>query len=283
MATVRCPRCGGERFVQLGSGWVECVSDVIYGGAPPELTGLPHPIHHYGPCKHQFQPSTVLAEEAARRERVEQEKSVRAEVEAAEEARRDESVEILLRSSDPDTILDALQVREGMLPLDILKGTWRRLLEKGTFSSSEEMLTLEGRGTFLGYFLSRGGYTTQWGRWTERKREPVYRAAEAGYDVVSQRGETQEFVREGYDLWFDSSGGLWSGDGSTGSVRLAVGGAGRETRRLVVREGETLRLQRKKSAYMGWEIRVPGARGAWPCKAESIEYTRALKAVLRHR
>jgi hypothetical protein len=266
MAAVRCPRCGGERFFQLDSSWVECVSDVIYGGAPPELTGLPHPIHHYGPCKHQFQPSAVLAAEAARREKAEQERRERAEAEAAEEVRRDESIEILSHSSDPSTVLEALQVREGMLPADILKATWLRLLERGLFTSSEELLTLEGRGTFLGYFLSRGGYTTQWGRWTERKREPVYRAS-----------------NEGYHVWFDTSGALWSDGRSTEPARLAIGGASRETRHLVVKEGETVRLQRKKAAYLGWEIRVPGSRGAWPYEAESIGYTRALKAVIGHR
>jgi hypothetical protein len=283
MPTVRCPSCGGERFVQLSSGWVECISDVIYGGAPPELTGLPHPIHHYGPCKHRFQPSVVLAAEAAQRERVEKETRERAESEAAEEARREQSIGIMSRSSDPATILEALRVREGMLPPDILKETWCRLLKNGAFTSSEEMLTFEGRGTFLGYFLSRGGYTTQWGKWVERKREPVYRAPGAGYELVPRQGEIQEYVHEGYDLWFDASGALWSDGRSTAPARLAVGGASRDLRRLVVKEGESPRLQRRKAQYLGWEIRVPEAQGAWPCKAESIEYTRALKSVLEHR
>jgi hypothetical protein len=256
---------------------------VIYGGAPPELTGLPHPIHHYGPCKHQFQPSAVLAAESAQEDKARKEKRERAEAESTEEARRDESIEILSHSSDPAAILEALQVREGMLSPDILRETWRRLLGKGIFVSKEEMLTLEGRGTFLGYFLSRGGYTTQWGKWAEQKRETVYRAPGAGYDVVPRIGEVQEYVHEGYDVWFDASGALWSDGRSNGPARLAVGGASRETRRLVVREGETLRLQRRKASYLGWEIRVPGAQGAWPYEAESIEYTRALKSVLNHR
>jgi len=170
-----------------------------------------------------------------------------------------------------------------MLPTAVLKETWLRLLRKGHFTSREEMLTLEGRGTFFGYFLSRGGYTTQWGRWVEQKREPVYRAPGAGYDVVPRLGEIEESVHEGYDVWFDTSGALWSDGRSAEEVRLAVGGGGRDTRRLVVKEDEPLRLQRRKATYLGWEIRVPGARGAWPYKAESIEYTRALKSVLAHR
>jgi hypothetical protein len=95
MPALRCPRCGGERFVEIGPDWLECVSDVIYGGAPPELTGLPHPIHHYGPCQHQFRPSAVHAAETARREKQRRDAAAKAEAEATEETRRDESIEIL--------------------------------------------------------------------------------------------------------------------------------------------------------------------------------------------
>lgn len=269
--------------MQLEADWFECVSDVIYGGAPPELTGLPHPIHHYGPCEHRFRPSAVLAAEAAQRKRIVRERAARAEAEAAEEARCRESIDTLSRSSDPGEILLALQVREGMIPTETLQTTWLRLLSEGVFTSGEEMLTLEGRGTFLGYFLSRGGYTTQWGKWVEREREPVYRAPGAGYEVHPQRGEMPESVQEGFDVWFDSSGRLWSDGRSTGPARLAIGGGQRETCRLVVAEGQRPYLQRRKADWMGWEIRVPDAQGAWPYTAHSIEYTRALESALRHR
>jgi hypothetical protein len=259
------------------------VSEVIYGGAPPELTGLPHPIHHYGPCKHRFQPAAVLAAEAAQRERAEEERAARAKAEAEEEARRDESIEVLSQSSDPDAILAALRVREGSLPPEIVKGAWLRLLEKGLFAPEEEMLTVEGRGTVLGYFLSRGGYTTQWGKWVERKREPVYRAPGAGLRVTPSYYDVPGTVQEGFDVWFDAAGELWSDGGSSEPARLAIGGTGRAINRLILPRGMALRLQRRKANWIGWEIRVPGSRGAWAHAPGSAEYTRALRSVLEHR
>jgi hypothetical protein len=170
-----------------------------------------------------------------------------------------------------------------MLPVELLRDVWLRLLREGMFVSSEEMLTLEGRGTVLGYFLSRGGYTTQWGKWTERKGEPVYCAPGAGRHVISRHADIPESIQEGFDVWFDALGDLWSDGRSSNPARLAIGGAARDTHRLVLHQDEPLRLQRRKAAWMGWEITVPNSRGAWPYDFGSIEYTRALKSVLVNR
>jgi hypothetical protein len=283
MVTMRCPRCGGTQLVRLNSDWLECRSDVIYSGAPPELTGLPHPVHQYGPCSHKFEPVAVRAAEAAQRQKIERDAAVKADAEAAEATRRDESVAVLRSSSDPQAILEALQVREGMLPADVLKPVLLRLMRGRHFSSPQEMLTLEGRGSLLGYVLSRGGYTTQWGKWVEVEREPVYLAAGAGHEVIDAHHDVPASVQEGFDVWVDASGGLWSDGRSSGSARLAIGGSSKETRRLVLQKGKPLRLQRRKAEYMGWEIRVPDARGAWPYGSGSIEYTRVLRSLLGNR
>lgn len=276
-----CPNCRGESFVDLGSGWVECVSDVPYSGAPPELTGLPYPIHQFGPCGHRFQPATVIEAEVARQERAAQEAEAQAEAEEAERNHRDESVAILERSGDLTEILEALDIREGLIPAAILRRTWLRLLQNGAFEApSEEIVTLDGRGTIAGYFLSRGTYTTQWGKWTEREREPAFRAPEAGRSVSPRYGEVPESVTEGFDVWFDESGGLWAGNGPNElRAQLAMGGT-RATERLIVEKGKQLTFQRRKANWQGWETVVPGARTTRQYNAGDIAYARALKAVL---
>lgn len=282
--SVKCPECRGENFVDLGLGWVECVSDVPYSGAPPELTGLPHPIHQFGPCGHRFQPATVKEAEVARQERAAREAEAQAEAEAAERVHRDESIEILRRSGDINEILEALGIREGLVPAAILKRTWRRLLQNDALDApSEEIVTIEGHGTIAGYFLSRGTYTTQWGKWAEREREPVFRAPEAGRSVSPRYDEVPESVIEGFDVWFDASGGLWAGnDGNEPRARLALTGT-RATERLLVARGTQLTFQRRKANWQGWETLVPGAQAARQYNAGDMEYARALKAVLAPR
>lgn len=278
---VRCPDCRGETFVDLGSGWVECVSDVPYSGAPPELTGLPHPIHHIGPCGYRFQPATVIKAEVARQERAAREAEAQAKAEAAERVQRAESIEILKTSGHITEILEALGIREGLIPAAILKQTWLRLLRDDALEGpNEEIVTVEGRGTILGYFLSRGTFTTQWGKWTERERERVFRAPEAGRSVSPRYGEVPESVTEGYDVWFDASGGLWAGDDSNENrARLALGGT-RATERLLIGRGKELTFTPRKASWQGWETLVPGAQTAWRYSAGDAEYARALKAVL---
>lgn len=265
----------------MGSGWVECRSDVPYSGAPPELTGLPHPVIDFGPCQHRFQPAAVLAEAAKRQNRERLEAEARAASEAAEQDRAAESQRKIEASSDANEIVQALGVREGLIAADALRQAWLRLLANGAIApGEEEMVTLEGRGTVIGYFLSRGTMTTQWGKWTEQKREPVFRAPGAGHEVRPGHGETSELVKEGFDVWFDPSGELWSDGWSGGSARLSIGGGSRSAHRLVVAPGASPRFQRRKAKWMGWEIRVPNAQSAWPYEAGDIQYARALKAVL---
>jgi hypothetical protein len=278
---VRCPRCGGDLLAEMGSGWVECRSDVPYSGAPPELTGLPHPVIDFGPCQHRFQPSAVLAAASERQNRERLEAEVRAASEAAELERAAESRRTIEASSDATEILQVLDVREGLIAADVLRQAWLRLLACGAIvAGKEEIITLEGRGTVIGYFLSRGTMTTQWGKWTELKREPAFRARQAGHEVRPGHGETSELVKEGFDVWFDPSGELWSDGWSGGSARLSIGGSSRSTHRLIVAPGASPKLQRRKAKWMGWEIRVPNAQSAWPYEASDIEYARALKAVL---
>lgn len=278
---IRCPACRGERFVDLGSGWAECVSDVPYSGAPPELTGLPHPIHQFGPCGHRFQPARVLEANAARHKQAEQEARERAEAQAAELALRDKSIAILKQSNDISTILEALTIREGLIPAEILKATWLGLIDRGEFETpDEEIVTLEGRGTLLGYVLSRGTYTTQWGQWTEQGREPVFKATGAGRRVSPRLGEIPESVTEGFDVWLDESGEIWSsGDQDNSHACLSLGGW-RGTERLIVGRGTQLNFRRRKAEWMGWETLVPKTRNAWHLNPGDIEYQRALKAVL---
>lgn len=282
---VKCPHCRGVRFVDIGSGWVECVSDVPYSGAPPELTGLPHPIHQFGPCGHRFQPATVIEAEVARQERAALEAEAQAKAEAAERVQRAESIEILKKSGNVTEILEALSVREGLIPAAILEQTWLRLLRDNALEApNEEIVTIEGRGTILGYFLSRGTFTTQWGKWTEREREPVFRAPESGRSVRPRYGEIRESVIEGFDVWFDASGGLWAcNDANEPRARLALGGT-RATERLLVERGKQLTFTPRKANWQGWETLVPGAQTARGYSAGDAEYARALKAVLtRHR
>jgi hypothetical protein len=90
-----------------------------------------------------------------------------------------------------------------------------------------------------------------------------------------------ESVYEGFDVWFDMSGVLWSDGRSTPPARLAVGSdAPRSTQRLIVAAGETPRLRRRKAKWLGWEILVPGVQSAWPYSAGDVGYGRALKAML---
>jgi hypothetical protein len=209
------------------------------------------------------------------------EAEVRAASEAAERERAAESRRIIEASSDATEILQALDAREGLIAADVLRQAWVRLLARGVVAAdSEEIVTLEGRGTALGYFLSRGTMTTQWGKWVELKREPAFRARGGGHEVRPGHGETPGLVKEGFDVWFDPSGTLWSDGWSDGSATLRIGGGARSTHRLIVAPGVSPKLQRRKAQWMGWEIRVPNAQSAWPYEAGDIEYARALKAVL---
>ena len=278
---VRCPQCGGTLFVEIGSGWVECRSDVPYSGAPPELTGLPHPVIDFGPCQHRFQPATVLAAAREQQNREKAEAEIRAASKVAEQERGAESQRVIEASSDAAEILQALDAREGLIAADVLRQAWSRLLASGAIAANdEEIVTLEGCGTALGYFLSRGTMTTQWGKWVELKREPAFRVSGAGYEVRPGYGETPESAKEGFDVWFDPSGELWSDGWSGGPAKLSIGGGARRTHRLIVTPGASPKSQRRKAQLMGWEIRVPNAQSAWPYEAGDIEYARALKAIL---
>ena len=278
---MRCPDCGGKKFIDIGSGWVEYVSDVPYSGAPPELTGLPHPIHQFGPCRHRFEPAAVLAAEAARREAAKRGAEERAEAEAAERAQRERSVAVLERSSNPAKILEALEIRDGLLPTELLKQAWLRLLRCEALATPDrEIVTVEGRGTVAGYFLSRGTFTTQWGRWTELKREPAYPAPGAGRRVSPRIGEVPESVSEGFDVLLDATGRVWSGgrpDSSPASLSLT---GMRGTEHLIVSRGAQPTFQPRKSQWQGWETSVSGAHKAWAGGDDEIQYARALRAAL---
>ncbi|HWA55093.1 MAG TPA: hypothetical protein VG816_13070 [Solirubrobacterales bacterium] len=206
---------------------------------------------------------------------------IRVASEVAEKERGAESRRIIEASNDPSEILQALDAREGLISADVLRHAWLRLLAGGAIAASnEEIVTLEGRGTALGYFLSRGTLTTQWGKWVEIEREPAFRVPGAGYEVRPGHGETSELTKEGFDVWFDPSGELWSDGWSGGSAKLSIGGGARSTHRLIVAPGASPEFQRRKAKWMGWEIQVPNAQSAWPYDAGDIGYGRALKAIL---
>lgn len=271
--------------MDLSSGWSECVSDVVRGAAPPEVTGHPHPTPIFGPCTHRFEVAAAIAAEAERGARIARSEKARAEAEAAAaragEKRRDESLAALRGSTDPGELVAALRAGEGLVPAGEVKAAWLRFLEAASPAPQEEMLTLEGRGTVLGFFLSRGTYTSQWGKWVELKREPVFRASGAGREVTAAYADVPGSVQEGFDVWVDAAGTLWSDGRSGPPARLAVGAdAPRTTRRLVLGHGERLRLRRRKEEWLGWEIRVPGAQGAWGYAAGDAEYARAMAAAI---
>jgi hypothetical protein len=53
-AEPRCPQCGGSRVRPITPGYYECLEDVVIGGVPPEVTGLPHHIPDLRPCGARF-------------------------------------------------------------------------------------------------------------------------------------------------------------------------------------------------------------------------------------
>jgi hypothetical protein len=283
MASIKCPRCGSGEVRALGPDWFECIGQVPISGALPAQTGLPHPILTFGPCRNRWSQSAVEADAKDRAQRARADARAEAGAKAAHEAARLAAIDLLASARSPIDALRTLRSFDAALPSALLRDLWLRFLGDGSFRPSGDMVTLEGRQTVFGYFLSRGTMTSQWGHWKERDREPVFLAAGAGHEVIPARGEEWETTYEGFDVWFDSEGTLWS-DGRSTSDRVASLAVGREghrsTAQLVVGPGEAPLLRRRKAKWMGWEIRVPNARGAAPYSPDDLAYTRAMTAVL---
>jgi hypothetical protein len=267
----------------LGPDWFECIGSVPIAGAPPEMTGLPHPVLTFGQCGNRWSQSAVDADRKVKADRARMDAEAKAQAEAEIESARLVAIDGIASAQSPLEALLILRDLPTALPTALLRDLWLRLLGQGNFRPSGDMVTLEGRQTALGYFLSRGSFTTQWGHWEERDRQPVFLAEGAGHQVIPAHGESWEQTHEGFDVWLDSEGALWSGGWSPydRETRLAIGNGGhRSTSWLVVEVGRSPSFRRRKAKFMGWEIRVPDARAISLSSPSDLAYTRAITAAL---
>lgn len=315
MSGMTCPQCGGTELRILTPGSYECMSPVLVGMLPnAHGPGMHQPAHRL--CGHLFQigagpsgetcpcgrfaigrcqgcdralcgmhgarTSRFLCSDCIERERAasrEREAEARAQAATRRAGDSHAATALVQRSDDPSAIVEVLTAHEDLVPVEAMRCAWQRFAEAGLFTASEDMVTVEGRATAGGYVLSRGTYTTQFGKWTETSREPALRARGAGRQVIPANGEQSECCIEGFDVWFDRSGQLWSDGRGRGPAVLSIKER-RETARVVVPTGAPFRPQRRKSNFLGWEMQVPGAQHAWPYHPGAIEYARALVAVL---
>lgn len=177
--------------------------------------------------------------------------------------------------------LDALSASHGGLPRKTCEATLARFIQLDVIRPTHEIVVAEGRMTVPGYFLSRGTFTTQLGRWKEVRRVPAFRAPQADRRRVGD-GEYGSPAREkGFDVWLDVEGGLWcASDRRAGNTASNFAGGKRSTRagRCVsptpsVQLGRTRRtplLLWRRFGLAQWEaLAHPGGTAAEPRPAAS--------------
>jgi hypothetical protein len=182
-----CPKCGGSEVRQLTPNYYECLGQVLIGVAPPEVTGVPHPVPHYRPCGARFQvgepastqkcyacglDSIGACENCERRlcgrhgastgaflcrgcfdRRAADEEKARAaasrDKKSAEQKLRTDASAILAQSDDLTEIAAAIRRNERYIEVGDCREAWKRLVKTFELEPEYDCIEIEGRGSLF--------------------------------------------------------------------------------------------------------------------------------------
>lgn len=283
-----CPRCGGDQIRRIAPNYYECVGEIAVGGIPASATGLPHDIPDLRVCGERFQvgssgatPSCALCgldsigtcegcrrrlcgrhgttsppflckacfeTRIAERQRREAESKAHARVEAT--LRRNALREQLLASGDHMQIARILSDDADILTASEAKKVWESLLSLDRLPATHELVTVVGKGTLGGYFLSRGGLYGQRGSWKEAGVRSELWFAEKSVRVFSKGFDGQS------DRWIEGCDGVLSADGSfwraVEGVFLGLSD-GREAS-FMLPKGRRVQLSKRPTSTRSWGV-----------------------------
>jgi hypothetical protein len=205
----------------------------------------------------------------------------RAATHAAIEQRRVRAVAALAASSDPCEIREALVAHGPDLDTDACKLAWIKVVGTGVIEPTHESVKVHGRGTIVGWLLSRGGYTTQRGVWRELEegRSDLWCVPNAdrreAAPLVPSSGAKSPVV------WLDAEGQVWSSADT--DTTLCIRDARRATSQLILPKGHPLATVWGKGQHIPHRFhRVLKGRSPNITDMEGPSYAEAVVAILAH-
>lgn len=253
---------------------VGCGRDSIgtcQGGCGRRLCGL------HGPSSGTFICHQCTTERAARDQR--QRDAAEAERRAAAARRRAEAAAELAACEHPEELRRVLIARGRDTVPDDCRAAWTALVSRGALEPTDEIVTVHGKGTPIGWLISRG-VSWERGSWSEAPgtRVDLWRAPEEGRRPVEFHYGTDHWHRG--DLWLDAGGALWQTRDS--EIELSIYNYSRSETRFILPKGKPFKPKRG-SKDIGHRVvfrRVPGARPVEPLQTDDIGYLRAVVAAL---
>jgi hypothetical protein len=131
------------------------------------------------------------------------------------------------------------------------KKVWESLLSLNQVQATHELVTMAGRRTFVGYFVSRGGLYGERGSWAE---------AGTRADLWFAENIARKFMRgfDGYlDGWKEGYGGALDADGSFWRAEegwILGLTASRENSRFMMPKSERVKLTRSPEHRRFWWV-----------------------------
>jgi hypothetical protein len=300
---VRCPECGSDEVHPITPGYFECRAQIVVGGIPPSVTGLPHHLPGFRPCGTYFQVGTsapaqscalcgfdsvgtceggcgrrlcgkhgtksppFLCRACLERKVGEQQREKVAAHESAvrtQARRHDEVLAQALGSDDRTEIATLLNDSVGVLTTEDGKKVWQRLLDLGQIPPTHEMATMAGTPTLIGSLMSRSREHPQRGSWVETGSRRDLWFAPRDTDLTS-RGQG-----DGFDAVLDVSGNLFRAE-SSARLRLRLKPA---TERIMLDKGQQWNLVPSKSA---WDLVDGRLLRGW--SEDAVTYVRAVAVI----
>ena len=270
--TMQCPDCGGTDLEALRPGLFRCMSPVMVGIVPPEMSGMPGPMGHFEPCGYRFAVATpgessatcgyctrlaIGSCEDCRRPLCHLHGTARgpficgscleARKTAADKRRRDaervaeeqrSNVNASVSAADSlGRLLTLIEQHGPVVSPEACRTAWSRLVQAGDVPPTHEI----GRATSHECWFTAGGsnYDPGWG-W----REPDHRER---FDAWMCPGDERSVP-----VWFDAEGTAYSRGGE--SLAWARNG-----RLVAIPYGEALRVTRVPGVLLGMRL-LPNAR-----------------------